>query len=191
MTFREFTGRAARLSVRTKVLCALAAVALAAIVGASFAVARDTRTALFATPLKSDQLAEVEQRLAAWNIPYAPQIDNVRIDAARRANVLLRLAVDGVPHAHLTTSEETLARVVIHLHHFAQQAEVEPEIARDRLEGGQGQVAPGFAFATLYRLRGWTEEGWHTIVEKGQAVAAADPLGQLFPALPAQASAWR
>jgi hypothetical protein len=59
------------------------------------------------------------------------------------------------------------------------------------LVGGQGQVAPGFAFATLYRLRGWTEEGWHTIVEKGQAVAAADPLGQLFPALPAQASAWR
>ncbi len=50
------------------------------------------------------------------------------------------------------------------------------------LVGGQGKAAPAFAFATLYRLRGWAEGDWRVVLEQGQAVAAAGGLGRLFPA---------
>lgn len=49
------------------------------------------------------------------------------------------------------------------------------------LVGGQGGAAPRFAFATLYRLRGWKEGQFHDILEKGESVAAADSLEKLFP----------
>src|ERR1035437_1655103 len=82
------------------------AVALAVL---GFAASRDTRVALFATPLRGDQLAEVEQRLAAWNVPNASSADNVRVARAKRGELLLRLALAGVPHAHLAGSAEALA----------------------------------------------------------------------------------
>jgi hypothetical protein len=39
-----------------------------ALIGGSFAATRDTRIALFATPLTPEQVSEVQTRLAAWNI---------------------------------------------------------------------------------------------------------------------------
>ena len=51
------------------------------------------------------------------------------------------------------------------------------------LVGGQGKAAPRFAFATLYRLRGWAGGGWHEVLEQGRSVPAADTLGELFPAM--------
>ena len=49
------------------------------------------------------------------------------------------------------------------------------------LVGGQGQAAPAFAFATLYRLRDWAGGGWRSALERGVSVSATDDLGRLFP----------
>src|SRR5271154_392524 len=82
---------------------------LAMILGLAVALTRDTRVELFASPLEPEQVAEVETRLAAWNIAYAPDVANVHVDRARRADLLLRLAIAGLPHAHLSTTEELFA----------------------------------------------------------------------------------
>jgi flagellar biosynthesis/type III secretory pathway M-ring protein FliF/YscJ len=94
---------------KTKALYAAFLVAALALAVASFAATRDTRVALFASPLGADQLGEVQTRLAAWNVPYAPGSDNVRVAPAKRSDILLRLSIAGVPHAHLATSAELFA----------------------------------------------------------------------------------
>ena len=48
------------------------------------------------------------------------------------------------------------------------------------LVGGQGGPAPSFAFATLYRLRRWTEGRLHEVLERGQVLSSQDDLGKLF-----------
>jgi len=72
----------------------IAAVAIAAI------LERDTRVALFAVPQRPDQVAEVADRLAQWNVAFVETVDNVRVEAAKRNDLLLRLALVGVPHSH-------------------------------------------------------------------------------------------
>jgi LmbE family N-acetylglucosaminyl deacetylase len=54
------------------------------------------------------------------------------------------------------------------------------------LVGGQGGQAPRFAFATLYRLRRWTDGRLHEVLERGQALSSQDDLSKLF--LPATQS---
>ena len=49
------------------------------------------------------------------------------------------------------------------------------------LVGGQGGAAPRFAFATLYRLRGWRDGGFHDVLDAGRFVAAGEGLADLFP----------
>lgn len=49
------------------------------------------------------------------------------------------------------------------------------------LVGGQGGAAPGFGFATLYRLRGWRDGQFHEVLDGGRAVAIGDSLERLFP----------
>jgi hypothetical protein len=49
------------------------------------------------------------------------------------------------------------------------------------LVGGQGSAAPPFAFATLYRLRGWKDGQFHEVLEQGLAIASTDSLEVLFP----------
>ena len=49
------------------------------------------------------------------------------------------------------------------------------------LVGGQGGVAPSFAFATLYRLRRWAGGELHEVLERGQVLSAQDDLSKLFP----------
>jgi flagellar biosynthesis/type III secretory pathway M-ring protein FliF/YscJ len=95
--------------LKTKLVYAAFALAVAAVIATSFAATRDNRVALFAVPLTADQLSEVETRLAAWNMPYAPGADNVRVAAGKRSDILLRLSIAGVPHAHLATSAELFA----------------------------------------------------------------------------------
>jgi len=89
------------------------AIVFAAVVAASSAIAlrRDTTVALFAVRLHPEQVAEVVERLAEWNEPFVSGTDNVRIARSRRSPVLLRLALAGVPHAHVATTGEALARV--------------------------------------------------------------------------------
>ncbi len=59
------------------------------------------------------------------------------------------------------------------------------------LVGGQGAPAPGFAFATLYRLRGWAEGGWQEVLEQGRSFPAASSLRHLFPTMTQGGSGWR
>ena len=98
-------SRAMRLAAATSAL----AIAAAAIVAAY--LAHPARCSLFAAPLHADQLSEVEERLAAWNVAFTPLADNVVVDAARRNDLLLRLSLAGLPHAHLQGTAEALATV--------------------------------------------------------------------------------
>lgn len=99
------------LPPRARVAVGAAAVVLVAVCVFAGVVARAPRGPLFATPLHPEQLAEVEERLAAWNVAFAPTADNVSIETARRGDVLLRLSLAGVPHAHVETTDEALATV--------------------------------------------------------------------------------
>ncbi len=86
---------------------------LAVIALAIFAVvlARQPRTTLFATPLYPEQLAEVQEQLAGWNVAFTPAADNIIVDSGRRNDLLLRLSLAGVPHQHHESTGEALASV--------------------------------------------------------------------------------
>ena len=99
------------LEPRLRVAIAAATIGLVVIVALGFVVSRDTRTPLFANPLKADQLSEVDAQLSAWNVPFVPLHDNVRVDARHRGELLARLALAGVPHAHLEGTSEALSTV--------------------------------------------------------------------------------
>lgn len=88
----------------------LVAVILLGLVIAGIAT-HQTRVALFAQSLRPEQITEVEERLAEWNVTFSESPTNVLVDASHRNDVLLRLSIAGVPHAHVQTSSETLANV--------------------------------------------------------------------------------
>ncbi|HEX4014180.1 MAG TPA: flagellar M-ring protein FliF C-terminal domain-containing protein [Candidatus Cybelea sp.] len=69
------------------------------------------RVALFAAPLHPDQLAEVQERLAVWNVAFTTTADNAIVDARRRNDLLLRLSLAGVPHPHLSSTGEALGAI--------------------------------------------------------------------------------
>jgi flagellar biosynthesis/type III secretory pathway M-ring protein FliF/YscJ len=96
---------------------------------------RDSRVALFAESLRSEQVSEVVDRLAAWNVPFVAGPDNVRVDANRRNELLLKLALAGVPHAHLDSSAEALAKA----------GPLTPQSVLDEqaLDGLEGDLASG------------------------------------------------
>jgi flagellar M-ring protein FliF len=90
----------------------VAAFALAAAVSIVCAVVlHPQRAPLFASPLHPDQVAEVQERLAAWNVPFTPASDNVIVDAARRSDLLLRLSMAGAPHPHVDGTGEILDKL--------------------------------------------------------------------------------
>ncbi len=93
----------------------LVAIVVAGLVAAFALVAtivgHPNRVPLFASPLRSEQLTEVQEQLAAWSVPFSPSVDNVTVDASRRNDLLLRLSLAGVPHAHVETTGEALANV--------------------------------------------------------------------------------
>jgi flagellar M-ring protein FliF len=111
MDLRAIVARFGALSPRVRIGAFAAAAAALLALAIAFGATRDTRVTLFAVPLYADQLSEVELHLAAWRVPYAPLADNVRVAPRARADLLLRLALAGVPHRHLTTSDEAFARV--------------------------------------------------------------------------------
>ena len=115
----------------------VAAFACAALVAAAiaFALQRDTRVALFAAPLRGEQIEEVAERLAAWDVPFVVGVDNVRVDGARRNDVLLKLAMFGVPHAHLASLDDVLAKA----------GPLTPQSVLDaqQLDGRAGDLAAG------------------------------------------------
>jgi flagellar M-ring protein FliF len=99
------------LSLAARIAAVAGVVALAAGVAIAGALVRPARTPLFAAALRPEQLSEVQEQLAAWNLPFTPASDNVLVDAARRNDLLLRLSLAGIPHVHVQTSDETLAAV--------------------------------------------------------------------------------
>lgn len=128
---RALTPRGRVVAAGALMLCALAA-------GLGMVATRDTRVMLFATPLGPDQQAEVEQRLAAWNVPNVPAADNVRVERGKRNELLLRLALAGVPHAHLAGSDETLAHVGALTPQAVLEAQTRDALAADLALGLRG-----------------------------------------------------
>ena len=98
------------LQPKERLAAAIGAALLVLAIALAAMLERDTRVALFATPLRSEQIAEVVDRLAQWNVAFVVLPDNVRVDAAKRNEILLKLALVGVPHAHLESSAEALAK---------------------------------------------------------------------------------
>ncbi|HEV2741172.1 MAG TPA: flagellar M-ring protein FliF C-terminal domain-containing protein [Candidatus Elarobacter sp.] len=138
METRAALARVRALSPRARLFVACAFVALLGVGAVGFFASRDTRVALFATPLRGDQLAEVEQRLAAWNVPHASASDNVRVERARRGELLLRLSLAGVPHAHLAGSDEALAHVGALTPQSVLEAQTRDALAADLALGLRG-----------------------------------------------------
>jgi flagellar M-ring protein FliF len=135
---RRVSARLTALPARLK--AGLLIAAAVAIAGLGFGVneARDARVPLFATPLYADQLAEVETRLAGWGMPYAPLTDNVRVDPRKRAELLLRLSLAGIPHRHLATSDETFAHVNALTPQSILEAQTRDALAADLAQGLRG-----------------------------------------------------
>jgi flagellar M-ring protein FliF len=95
--------------VRIAAMTVLSVAAIASLAGGI--VAHPPQSALFPIPLHPEQLLEVQEQLANWNVAFTPGSDNVVVDAGHRNDLLLRLSLAGVPHAHLETSGEALANV--------------------------------------------------------------------------------
>jgi flagellar biosynthesis/type III secretory pathway M-ring protein FliF/YscJ len=93
------------------------------------------RAPLFAAPLHPEQLTEVEERLAGWNVPFTPTVDNVVLDAGRRNDLLLRLSLAGVPHPHLSSTGEALASIGVLTPQAVVEAQTRAGLAGD-IEGG-------------------------------------------------------
>jgi hypothetical protein len=104
-------------------------------VGLTLALQRDTRVSLFAEPLRAEQVEEVAERLADWNVPFTVAADNVRVDGARRNDVLLRLAALGIPRAHLASLDDALAK--------AGPLTPQSILDAEQLDGRAGDLAAG------------------------------------------------
>ena len=96
------------------------------------------RTPLFPTPLHPEQLAEVEERLAAWNVPFTPTADNVTVDSGRRNDLLLRLSLAGAPHLHLSSTEEALGSIGVLTPQAVVEAQTRAGLAGDIEAGLRG-----------------------------------------------------
>ena len=96
------------------------------------------RTPLFPTPLHPEQLAEVEERLAAWNVPFIPTADNVTVDSGRRNDLLLRLSLAGAPHLHLSSTEEALGSIGVLTPQAVVEAQTRAGLAGDIEAGLRG-----------------------------------------------------
>jgi flagellar biosynthesis/type III secretory pathway M-ring protein FliF/YscJ len=93
---------------------------------------------LFARPLDVAQLAEVQERLAAWDVHFRTTADNVTVDPAHKSELLLRLAMVGVPHEHVTTSADTLKSVNALTPESVLDAQVRQGLEGDLAEGLRG-----------------------------------------------------
>ena len=103
--------RLSSMPPRVVALAVAGVAAVAIVVAGAAALSHSGQSELFATPLHPEQLQEVEERLAGWNVAFVPRADNVDVEASRRNELLLRLSLAGVPHAHLATEDEALAGV--------------------------------------------------------------------------------
>jgi flagellar M-ring protein FliF len=108
---QSLLARARALPASTRVVGLVVIGLLAAFAVVAAVVGHPDRVSLFASPLRAEQLTEVQEQLAAWSVPFSPSSDNVIVDASRRNDLLLRLSLAGIPHAHVETTGEALANV--------------------------------------------------------------------------------
>ncbi len=94
-----------------RVVAGCAPLVLAALVLAAALATHPSRSPLFSAALHPEQLAEVEERLAEWNVPFTPTSDNVVVDGRRRNDLLLKLSLAGVPHSHVAGTSEALSTI--------------------------------------------------------------------------------
>jgi flagellar M-ring protein FliF len=125
----------AAIPARTRPLVVGALAVLVGVIGLTLVLQRDTRVSLFAEPLRAEQVEEVAERLADWNVPFAVTADNVRVDGARRNDVLLRLAALGIPRAHLASLDDALAK--------AGPLTPQSILDAEQLDGRAGDLAAG------------------------------------------------
>jgi flagellar biosynthesis/type III secretory pathway M-ring protein FliF/YscJ len=118
---------------------ASAAASIAVVVSIAAAIlAHPPRVSLFAAPLHAEQLSEVEDRLASWNVTFTPTADNVVVDAGRRNDLLLRLSLAGVPHPHLSSTGEALATIGVLTPQAVVEAQTRAGLAGDIEAGLRG-----------------------------------------------------
>ena len=96
------------IRARIAIVVSFVAIVMCGIVG-SFAT-RDTRVVLYPYALLPDQVDEVDRKLSEWGIVHLALADNVRVDARRRDVLRARLAELGLPHRHLASTDEALAK---------------------------------------------------------------------------------
>jgi flagellar biosynthesis/type III secretory pathway M-ring protein FliF/YscJ len=123
------------LDARGRALVACLAAAVLVALAASVAAQRDARVTLFAAPLRPEQVEEVAERLADWSVPFVVTPDNVRVDGGRRGEILLKLSLLGIPHAHLASVDEALAK--------AGPLTPQSVLDAERLDGLAGDLASG------------------------------------------------
>lgn len=111
LVLTQLLARWNALSRVTRVVAGTTAVAAIVLLGAVTILTHPPRVPLFAAPLHPEQLIEVEERLASWNVTFTPTADNVIVDAGRRNDLLLRLSLADVPHPHLSSTGEALASI--------------------------------------------------------------------------------
>ena len=107
---REFLQGWHKLSPALRALTVIVPVIVSAVVLIGALLMMPHSVALFAMPLESEQLAQVDAQLAAWNVAHISTTDNIEIDSNARNTILLRLSLAGLPHAHIATTNETLAK---------------------------------------------------------------------------------
>jgi flagellar biosynthesis/type III secretory pathway M-ring protein FliF/YscJ len=123
------------LDARSRLLAGLGLLAAVAALAVALLSQRDSRVALFAAPLRSEQIDEVAERLAEWDVPFGVTADNLRVEASRRNDLLLKLAMLGVPHVHLASLDDALAKA----------SPLTPQSVLDaqQLDGRAGDLAGG------------------------------------------------
>lgn len=121
-----------------RLIASVSALVVAIGVVTSALLVHPTRTPLFPAPLHPEQLAEVEEHLAAWNVPFIPTADNVSVDAGRRNDLLLRLSLAGVPLPHLSSTGEALASIGVLTPQAVVEAQTRAGLAGDIEAGLRG-----------------------------------------------------
>jgi flagellar M-ring protein FliF len=111
MQLQALLGRIRALPASMRIVAVVIFGLLAAFAVVASIIGHPDRVPLFASPLHAEQLSEVQEQLAAWSVPFSLGADNVIVDASRRNDLLLRLSLAGVPHAHVETTGEALANV--------------------------------------------------------------------------------
>lgn len=138
LALSQVAGRWSALPRVVRLFASLGAFGLCLLSMALAMHARPSQIALFATPIHPDQLTEVEEQLAGWNVTFTPTNDNILIDAGQRNDLLLRLSLAGVPHSHLSSTSEALASIGVLTPQAVIEAQTRAGLAGDIEAGLRG-----------------------------------------------------